>query len=163
MCIRDRDDTVRIMSIHKSKGLEFPIVFVAGTGKQFNTQDLKGSIVIHPRNGVGIDVVDLEMRTKAPTFLKKMIQEKTKLENLAEELRVLYVAMTRAKEKLILTGSLKIGEDGLEPYVNHMTDREFPLSLYPVSYTHLDVYKRQAAYSSEEEKKDGKRDHTCSL
>lgn len=128
--IDEQDDTVRIMSIHKSKGLEFPIVFVAGTGKQFNTQDLKGSIVIHPRNGVGIDVVDLEMRTKAPTFLKKMIQEKTKLENLAEELRVLYVAMTRAKEKLILTGSLKIGEDGLEPYVNHMTDRESPLSLY---------------------------------
>ena len=71
-----------------------------------------------------------EMRTKAPTFLKKMIQEKTKLENLAEELRVLYVAMTRAKEKLILTGSLKMGEDGLEPYVNHMTDRESSLSLY---------------------------------
>ena len=86
--------------------------------------------MIHPRNGVGIDVVDLEMRTKAPTFLKKMIQEKTKLENLAEELRVLYVAMTRAKEKLILTGSLKMGEDGLEPYVNHMTDRKSPLSLY---------------------------------
>lgn len=128
--IDEQDDTVRIMSIHKSKGLEFPIVFVAGTGKQFNTQDLKGSIVIHPRNGVGIDVVDLEMRTKAPTFLKKMIQEKTKLENLAEELRVLYVAMTRAKEKLILTGSLKMGEDGLEPYVNHMTDRKSPLSLY---------------------------------
>ena len=128
--IDEQDDTVRIMSIHKSKGLEFPIVFVAGTGKQFNTQDLKGSIVIHPKNGVGIDVVDLEMRTKAPTFLKKMIQEKTKLENLAEELRVLYVAMTRAKEKLILTGSLKIGEDGLEPYVNHMTDRESSLSLY---------------------------------
>lgn len=128
--IDEQDDTVRIMSIHKSKGLEFPIVFVAGTGKQFNTQDLKGSIVIHPKNGVGIDVVDLEMRTKAPTFLKKMIQEKTKLENLAEELRVLYVAMTRAKEKLILTGSLKMGEDGLEPYVNHMTDRKSPLSLY---------------------------------
>ena len=125
-----QENRVRIMSIHKSKGLEFPIVFVAGTGKQFNTQDLKGSIVIHPKNGVGIDVVDLEMRTKAPTFLKKMIQEKTKLENLAEELRVLYVAMTRAKEKLILTGSLKMGEDGLEPYVNHMTDRESSLSLY---------------------------------
>lgn len=62
--------------------------------------------------------------------MKKMIQEKTKLENLAEELRVLYVAMTRAKEKLILTGSLKMGEDGLEPYVNHMTDRKSPLSLY---------------------------------
>ena len=70
-----QENRVRIMSIHKSKGLEFPIVFVAGTGKQFNTQDLKGSIVIHPRNGVGIDVVDLEMRTKAPTFLKKMIQD----------------------------------------------------------------------------------------
>lgn len=128
--IDEQDDTVRIMSIHKSKGLEFPIVFVAGTGKQFNTQDLKESIIIHPKDGVGIDAVDLEMRTKTPTFLKKMIQEKTKLENLAEELRVLYVAMTRAKEKLILTGSLKLGDNGLDAHVNHMTEREDPLSLY---------------------------------
>lgn len=104
----EQSDTVRIMSIHKSKGLEFPIVFTAGMGKQFNTQDTKGSIVLHPEWGVGLDCIDLERRTKSPTFLKKIIQEETALENLAEELRVLYVAMTRAKEKLILTGVCEI-------------------------------------------------------
>ena len=67
-------------------------------GKSFNMQDQRGSIVIHPDWGIGIDAVDLEQRTKNPTFLKRMIQERTKLENLSEELRVLYVAMTRAKE-----------------------------------------------------------------
>ncbi|HJA66776.1 MAG TPA: helicase-exonuclease AddAB subunit AddA [Candidatus Mediterraneibacter cottocaccae] len=100
----EQADTVRIMSIHKSKGLEFPVVFAAGMGKRFNTQDARGSIVIHPELGVGIDAIDLEKRTKAPTFLKKIIQEETGLENLAEELRILYVALTRAKEKLIMTG-----------------------------------------------------------
>ncbi len=106
----EQSDTVRIMSIHKSKGLEFPIVFTAGMGKQFNTQDTRGSIVLHPEWGVGLDCIDLEQRTKSPTFLKKIIQEETALENLAEELRVLYVAMTRAKEKLILTGVCEIPE-----------------------------------------------------
>ena len=67
----EQADTVRIMSIHKSKGLEFPIVIVAGMGKLFNTQDVKGSIVIHPELGVGMDVIDLKKRTKAPTLLKK--------------------------------------------------------------------------------------------
>ena len=112
----EQSDTVRIMSIHKSKGLEFPVVFTAGMGKQFNTQDTKGSIVLHPEWGVGLDCIDLEKRTKSPTFLKKIIQEETALENLAEELRVLYVAMTRAKEKLILTGVCEIPE-GLKPEV----------------------------------------------
>ena len=107
----EQSDTVRVMSIHKSKGLEFPIVFTAGMGKQFNTQDTRGSIVLHPEWGVGLDCIDLEQRTKSPTFLKKIIQEETALENLAEELRVLYVAMTRAKEKLILTGVCEIPEE----------------------------------------------------
>lgn len=110
----EQSDTVRIMSIHKSKGLEFPIVFVSGMGKQFNTQDMKGSVIIHPEWGVGIDAVDLKRRTKIPTFLKKVIQQNVKLENLGEELRVLYVAMTRAKEKLILTGQLPDAENVLE-------------------------------------------------
>lgn len=112
----EQSDTVRIMSIHKSKGLEFPIVFVAGMGKKFNTQDVTGSIIIHPEWGVGIDAVDLERRTKIPTFLKKMIQQEVIMENLGEELRVLYVAMTRAKEKLILTGELKDAQAILEQY-----------------------------------------------
>lgn len=101
------DNTVRIMSIHKSKGLEFPIVFLAAMGKQFNTQDLKGRIILHSRLGVGPEYVDLDLRTRVPTLLKKVIQKKVQTENLGEELRVLYVAMTRAREKLILTGYIK--------------------------------------------------------
>ena len=106
----EQSDTVRIMSIHKSKGLEFPIVFTAGLGKRFNTQDTRGSILLHPELGVGMDAVDLARRTRTSTFLKKIIQEEAALENRAEELRVLYVAMTRAKEKLILTGAAEIPE-----------------------------------------------------
>lgn len=106
----EQADTVRIMSIHKSKGLEFPIVFAAGMGKAFNMQDVRGSVILHPELGAGLDAVDLKQRTKAPTFLKKMIQEESALENLAEEMRVLYVAMTRAKEKMILTGVRELPE-----------------------------------------------------
>jgi ATP-dependent helicase/nuclease subunit A len=100
----EQDNTVRILSIHKSKGLEFPIVFVAGLGKQFNTQDLKNSIVLHNQMGIGPEYIDSKLRTKIPTLLKRVIQKKVQIENLGEELRVLYVAMTRAREKLILTG-----------------------------------------------------------
>ncbi len=106
----EQDNTVRIMSIHKSKGLEFPIVVVAGMSKQFNTQDLRSSIVLHSELGVGPEFIDSKNRTKVPTLLKKAIQKKVQVENLGEELRVLYVAMTRAKEKLILTGYLKSKE-----------------------------------------------------
>jgi ATP-dependent exoDNAse (exonuclease V) beta subunit (contains helicase and exonuclease domains) len=102
----EQDDTVRIMSIHKSKGLEFPIVFVAGMSKQFNTQDLRSSIVLHSEMGVGPEYIDCKLRTKVPTLIKKAIQKKVQIENLGEELRVLYVALTRPKEKLILTGYL---------------------------------------------------------
>lgn len=105
--VGEQADVVRLMSIHKSKGLEFPIVFVSGTGKQFNTQDTKSMVVLHPELGMGVDAVDLMLRTKMPVLLKKVIQRELTLENLGEELRILYVAMTRAKEKLILTGTVK--------------------------------------------------------
>ncbi|MFT4145651.1 MAG: UvrD-helicase domain-containing protein [Mobilitalea sp.] len=102
-----QEDTVRIMSIHKSKGLEFPVVFVAGMSKQFNTQDIRSSVVLHNEIGIGPEYIDSVQRTKIPTLIKKAIQKKMQIENLGEELRVLYVAMTRAKEKLILTGYIK--------------------------------------------------------
>ena len=105
--VEESMDVVRLMSIHKSKGLEFPIVFVVGMDKQFNMQDARASIVIHPELGVGLDAIDMEMRTKTPTLLKRMIQKEIQKESVAEELRILYVAMTRAKEKLILTGTVK--------------------------------------------------------
>lgn len=103
----ENDNTVKIMSIHKSKGLEFPIVFAAGMGKKFNNQDSKSTLLIHPDLGIGIDCIDPELRTKVPTLVKKIIQKELVLENLGEELRILYVALTRAKEKLIITGGVK--------------------------------------------------------
>lgn len=111
-------DAVRLMSIHKSKGLEFPIVIVAGMGKRFNMQDVKGSVVVHPELGIGIDAIDVKRRTKSPTILRKVIQMQTKMENLGEELRVLYVAMTRAKEKLILAGTCAKAEKQLADFTH---------------------------------------------
>jgi ATP-dependent helicase/nuclease subunit A len=95
------------MSIHKSKGLEFPVVFVAGLGKGFNFQDLNGEVIFDKDLGLGPSLVDPELRYKYPTMAKLAIRNKLKFETLAEEMRILYVAMTRAKEKLILTGSVE--------------------------------------------------------
>ncbi|TCK92393.1 DNA helicase/exodeoxyribonuclease V subunit A [Natranaerovirga hydrolytica] len=102
----ENEDLVRIMTIHKSKGLEFPVVFVSALGKPFNKQDIFQSINIHLELGLGPDYINYEQRYKKPTIAKKAIQKKLEIENLSEELRVLYVALTRAKEKLILTGSI---------------------------------------------------------
>ncbi len=109
----EADNTVRIMSIHKSKGLEFPIVFVSGLGKQFNESDVRSKVVMHPEFGLACDCVDTKLRTRQPSILKKTIQKKTAAENLGEELRVLYVALTRAKEKLILTGCVSDAQSKL--------------------------------------------------
>lgn len=114
--VGEGENTVRIMSIHKSKGLEFPIVFVAGMSKVFNNQDARSKLVIHPDLGIGPDYVDPELRIKSPTLLKKFIQKRIVLENLGEELRVLYVALTRAKEKLILTGYVPSVGDKLKKW-----------------------------------------------
>ena len=99
------EQTVQIMSIHKSKGLEFPIVILAGLGKRFNKQDAYGRLLIDPDLGIGADYVDLDNRLKAPTLKKQVLRRKLELESMGEELRVLYVAMTRAREKLIMTGA----------------------------------------------------------
>ena len=107
-------DVVRIMSIHKSKGLEFPICFVAGLagGFSFKHHDASGSLICDTDWGIGIDYVDAGQRLKAPTLRKEMIADKIRRDSLGEELRVLYVAMTRAKEKLILTAYSKdMGEN----------------------------------------------------
>ena len=100
------ENAVRIMSIHKSKGLEFPIVFVSGLAKKFNKQDARERIALHPELGLGADAIDPEKRIKIPTIGKKMIQKQIELESLGEELRVLYVALTRAREKMIMTGAM---------------------------------------------------------
>lgn len=100
-------NAVSIMSIHKSKGLEFPVVILAGMGKNFNSSDTKDAIIVHPELGIAPDYIDPDKRIKAPTIIKKAVKRTIELENRAEELRILYVALTRAKEKLIMTGCAK--------------------------------------------------------
>lgn len=111
--LSENEDTVKIMSIHGSKGLEFPIVFAAGMGKQMNMQDARESIVLHPDLGIGVPCVDEKLRIRTRTILQRAIQEEITLESLGEELRILYVALTRAREKLILTGTLTKLEEKL--------------------------------------------------
>ena len=112
----EQSDTVRVMTVHKSKGLEFPVVFVSGLGKKFNMQEARSSVALHVGLGVGLDAVNLGKRTKSPSLVKKVIQKEEALDSLGEELRVLYVALTRAREKLILTGTLSNLEKKMENY-----------------------------------------------
>jgi ATP-dependent helicase/nuclease subunit A len=111
--LSEADNAVRIMTIHKSKGLEFPIVFVANINKQFNTMDTKEKIAMHLNMGVGMDYIDSETRIKSSNILKTAINTKINLEIVEEEMRLLYVACTRAREKLIFTAS-GINENKLE-------------------------------------------------
>lgn len=105
--IGENENVIRIMSIHKSKGLEFPVVFLSCTGKQFNLQDLNDSIILHQDLGFGPKYINPEMRIEYSTLAKEAIRLKAKVETLSEEMRVLYVALTRAKEKLFITGIAK--------------------------------------------------------
>lgn len=105
--LNEKENVVRLMSIHKSKGLEFPVVFVAGLGKKFNLKDLNKTVLLHKDLGVGLQFVDAENRITYPTVAKLAVKQKLRMEALAEELRILYVAMTRAREKLILVGSAR--------------------------------------------------------
>lgn len=104
----EENDSVRLMTIHKSKGLEFPVVIVAGMGRQFNEMDYKKTVVVGKEGGLGIDYIDKDKRIRYQSPIKKALTIMGKEADRAEELRVLYVALTRAKEKLIMTGSCDI-------------------------------------------------------
>lgn len=102
--IGENDNVIRIMSIHKSKGLEFPVVFLSSTGKQFNLMDLNQNVLLHQEMGIGVKYIDYDKQIQYDTLSKAAIRNKMHIETLSEEMRVLYVALTRAKEKLIITG-----------------------------------------------------------
>ena len=120
----DQDDLVRIMSIHKSKGLQFPVVFLSGMSRRFNTRSLNDAVLVDAELGIGCDYVDLENKVKIPSLKRAAIRKKLETDQLGEELRVLYVAMTRAEEKLILTATTGNIEKLLQKY----PDAEAPLS-----------------------------------
>lgn len=105
--IGENEDVVRIMSIHKSKGLEFPVVFLSSTSKEINFQDLKDDILLHQNIGFGPDYINYDRRLRYSTAAKASIKLKVREESISEEMRVLYVALTRAREKLIITGTSK--------------------------------------------------------
>ncbi|MDY4736761.1 helicase-exonuclease AddAB subunit AddA, partial [Terrisporobacter sp.] len=124
-------NVVRIMSIHKSKGLEFPIVFCSAMSKNFNTMDFKKDMLYHYELGFGPQLVDIDRRISYPSIAKEALKYKMNLENLSEEMRILYVALTRAKEKLILTGAVKDIPGTLRKWGKNL-DGDNPVSQYDV-------------------------------
>jgi len=123
----ESENVVRIMSIHKSKGLEFPVVFVAGLGKKFNLLDLNKDLLMHKRLGLGPQVINLATRVSYPSLPKLLIRQQIKREAVAEEMRVLYVALTRAREKLILVGSVRDLSKSLEKWCASAHQSGWPL------------------------------------
>lgn len=112
--VTENHDVVRVMTIHKSKGLEFPVVFLAGCGKKFFAVDYKSTLFLHKDYGIGLDYIDFENGIKIPNTTKKIVVDVLKDESVSEEIRKLYVALTRAKEKLIVTATVKPPKDGME-------------------------------------------------
>lgn len=123
----EQEDVIRIMTIHKSKGLEFPVVFVAGLSKPFNVRDLNSNFLLHKDLGFGSKYIDPTLRITYPTLPQLAIRQKMRNEMLAEEMRVLYVALTRAKEKLYLVGTVKKLEKKLDQWSGQLTNKEWLL------------------------------------
>lgn len=123
--VGENADAVRIMTIHKSKGLEFPIVFVCQTAKAFNRMDVRSRLTVHPDLGAALDFIDPILRIQGATLYKKAVAKQADLENLGEELRALYVAFTRAKEKLVITGV----EKGITEKIEKLKRRRQPKEL----------------------------------
>ncbi len=126
--ITEQENVVRIYSIHKSKGLEYPVVFLSGMSKHFNLMDLNRTVLTHPELGIASDFIDVQQRIKAPTLRKLAIRHRKKRDQIGEELRILYVALTRAKQKLILTGIMKNQEECDQMYLDlPLRERQIPV------------------------------------
>ena len=134
-------DVVRIMSIHKSKGLEFPICFVAGLSKRFNMQDTAQPLIADIDMGIGTDFIDPNARIRNKTLRKNVMAGKMKLDNIAEELRILYVALTRAREKLLLTGCVDKPLEKIGALSTLLTRKEtlLPYSAIAVAGSYMDL------------------------
>lgn len=132
--VSEKENVVRLMTIHKSKGLEFPVVIVAGMGKKLNNNDGKEGVLIHQKYGIGMDMVHIDTRTKNPTFSKNVIASALKEDNISEDMRILYVAMTRAREKLIMTGVVDNIETSMKKWEKFRTS-----VLDGGTYSYLDI------------------------
>jgi len=141
----ENDNVVRIMSVHKSKGLEFPVVIAAGMGKNFNLRDTNADILLHKDLGLGPKFADPDLRIYRDTVAKLAMKDQIKIENLSEEMRILYVAFTRAEDRLILVGSLKNMAklvkkwDGSDNVYSLMNGRNYMDWIGPVLTKHPDA------------------------
>ena len=126
----EQEDVVRVMTIHSSKGLEFPVVFVAGLGRNFNMMDLRKSYLLDKEFGFAAKYVNVDKRITYPSLPQLAFKRKKKMEMLAEEMRVLYVALTRAKEKLYLLASVKSLQKKLDKWSHTLDHTEWLLSDY---------------------------------
>ncbi|MCA1064455.1 helicase-exonuclease AddAB subunit AddA [Rossellomorea aquimaris] len=126
----EQEDVVRLMTIHKSKGLEFPVVFVAGMNKEFNQRDMKERVLLHKEMGYGSRFINTDLRVSYNTLPHLAIKKRMHKEMIAEEMRVLYVALTRAKEKLFLLGTIKDVEKSMDTWKRHLTHQEWILPDY---------------------------------
>ncbi|PLT33826.1 helicase-exonuclease AddAB subunit AddA [Bacillus sp. V5-8f] len=126
----EQEDVVRLMTIHSSKGLEFPVVFIAGLSKQFNMMDIRKSYLLDKDYGFASKYVNPELRITYPSLPQIAFKKKKQLEMIAEEMRVLYVALTRAKEKLYLIGTVKDAEKKLQEWATARTNNDWLLKDY---------------------------------
>ncbi|WP_010631337.1 helicase-exonuclease AddAB subunit AddA [Sporolactobacillus vineae] len=138
--LSEQEDVVRIMTIHKSKGLEFPVVFLTGIDRKFNRKDLSGPVLLHKTLGFGTRWIDPDERISVPTLPYLAIQEQLSADAVAEEMRILYVAVTRAREKLILVGAVKDPEKKARRWASALDDRAWllPDDLRRTAATFLD-------------------------
>lgn len=136
--IGEQEDVVRLMTVHKSKGLEFPVVFAAGMNKQFNMMDVNKAYLKHKKLGFASRYIDPVNRVSYPTMYYHIVRERIRRESLAEEMRVLYVAMTRAEQKLILTGTVGELEDSLKKWGSSLPLPQVPESQLVQAKTFLD-------------------------
>lgn len=128
--LSEQEDVVRIMTIHKSKGLEFPVVIVGGIARQFNVQDLRKRYSVHKDLGFATKYIDSEKRIMYPTLFYQAVNLANEKEMLAEEMRVLYVALTRAKEKLVLIGNVDSLEKNKENWQRNLEETDWILPIY---------------------------------
>ncbi|WP_088825500.1 helicase-exonuclease AddAB subunit AddA [Listeria goaensis] len=136
----EKEDVVRMMTIHSSKGLEFPVVILAGVGRKFNMRDINSKVLLDKDFGFASSYTDVQKRITYPTIMQQVFRKKKINEMIAEEMRVLYVAMTRAEEKLIIVGTIPEWEETLENafQVAEMTDWVLPPSIRVQARTYLD-------------------------
>ena len=156
-------NVVRIMSIHKSKGLEFPICFVASLGKKVNFTDIRQILVTDSDLGVGTDCVDYEERLRSKTLSKNIIVQKQLMDSLAEEIRVLYVAFTRAREKLILSGVVNDIEKKLSSLVKYAYKVKRKLTLQELSSVSTTLEYVLMALADSEQMKEVFEEHDISI